>query len=123
MSREDSNWQWSTRHPRYPAASPEDRTCAIARVTCASADEFEDANLIDISMTGIQICIGSAIESGKQIEVEIVTKDGCRIIRTCNVQWCQMLEESHYKLGCRFGEQLTYEELGELFLSEAIERN
>lgn len=123
MSRVESNWHWSTRHPRYPAAVEEGRCTAQVVMRYSNGDETRNGKMGDISMTGIQLFTDFLCDRNEAIEIEIVTKDGTNVSRKCSVRRCETIAEQTFMLGCEFSTPLTYEELGELFLSNTIDQD
>lgn len=119
MNRQQSNWQWNIRHPRYVAASESDCSLTISKV---DADESSavSTRLIDISRTGLQVTSQNEYPKGQLIEFS-VSVDGLSFSKKCVVQWSRWQETlKEFYVGAQFESDLTYEELGELFLSNVI---
>lgn len=94
----------SRAEPRYESADP-------AVITLLASGESFQANLVDVSKTGIRVCLWTPIREKTKLRFRFG-----KLIGYGEVRWCRPLKGSHFEIGIQVGHTLARE------LVEAIDQ-
>ncbi len=112
-------WNHFARLPRHVAA---DTTSLSVGVKSQDAESWQPAQLEDLSRQGIRFRIGEMPRPDEVVEVRLCNKSSAvSATVVAVVRWRGTDGEPGVSIGCEFCEALSWELIGELFLSGALE--
>ena len=120
----DDNSQYIARAPRH-AATPEHRLVVTfhhapgeRRADPGSAVAVE---LVNLSRSGLQCRSPKALFSGDRVVFEFMDPESdLRLRQEAVVRWQHGEDDQSWLAGCPFSEELSWEVLGEFFLSDVL---
>ncbi|MCA9246506.1 MAG: PilZ domain-containing protein [Planctomycetales bacterium] len=118
----DDRSHFIARAPRHAATGVESLRLTYRRA--GGKPDAVEAELIDLSRSGIQFRTGAAMVNGERVSMCIEdVETGFRSEHEAVVRWQRTAPEKRWLTGCQFLAELSWEVLGELFLTEALSRD
>jgi len=114
-------FQNAGRLPRHEARLRQ--SCEV-RAELTSRDPVVEipAQLVNLSRNGLQIAVSAPLVRDEIVTVHIRdTQQRLDLALRGQVRWYRLLEPQCWGIGCELGEPLSYEALGELFLSGILD--
>jgi hypothetical protein len=109
---------------RAPRHDVRPRVPCEVRAELSSRDPIIDrpAQLVNLSRQGLQIAVGEPLASDEVVTVRIREVQGrLDVALRGRVRWQRSLGSQTWGIGCELEEPLSYEALGELFLSGVLD--
>jgi hypothetical protein len=90
--------------------------------TAGVTDPSGDVKLVDLSRQGVQLRLASPRKPGENLNIRIQCEES-RLDATLRgtVRWQKTAGGERWAVGCIFEEELSYELMGELFLSGILQ--
>ena len=111
-----SEFEFFARPPRHEIIAAESISIQVHAVPDGSVVVAE---IINLSRQGVQLLVPTDFPSGQSIEL-VFTEEmvGANVTQSAVVCWCRQdkTRPEMYDVGCKFGQAIEWEAMGELFL-------
>lgn len=121
LSMDNKYWDHAPRSPRHQATGTAELRVEVQRSGRQASSPVE-AELLDISRSGIRFRVPLALTVEESITVRLHTEDlAVDLTLPCTVQWRRPEDDGVWSIGCESASQVDWETLGELFLCGALD--
>lgn len=109
--------KYIARRPRHQANGSAVLGLKVER-SDSSVPELLDAELLDLSRSGIRFRAAAPLSVGESVRVRLAhDASGLLLVRSATVQWIGGDREGARSVGCHFDRPVEWETLGEFFLN------